>query len=98
MNIDAKYWFTLSMIIQNGIKYINILKRRYVYMEINDTLEQMPVTPHLHAFPQSGANCPLWHPITISLSSTLEIAISFSMGPQVNEHQAASTFSKRKRQ
>lgn len=62
-------------------------------MEINDTLEQMPVTSHLHAIPKSRANCPLWHPITISLSATLEIAISFSTGLQANEYQTASTLS-----
>ncbi len=63
-------------------------------MEMSDSAaEQLPVTPHLYTVPQSGANCPLWHPITISLSSTLEMAISFSMGLQVNEQQSDSTFS-----
>lgn len=36
-------------------------------MKINDIAEQMPVTPHLQSPPPSGANCPLWQPITIFL-------------------------------
>lgn len=54
-------------------------------MTMDDGAEQMPVTPRLYTLPPSGANCPLWHPITFSLSSTLEMAISFSMGVRVNE-------------
>lgn len=63
-----------------------------MYMEMNGTIEVTAVIFHLYALPQSGSTCPLWHPITVSLSSTLEIAISFSMGLQVSEYQSASTF------
>lgn len=53
--------------------------------------EQLWVNSHLDHMFRSEANCPFWHPITVSFSSTLEMAISFSMGLQVNKCHSASS-------
>lgn len=52
---------------------------------------------HLDQMFRSEANCPFWHLITVSFSSTLKMAISFSMGLQVNKCHSGSS-SQRSRQ